>query len=531
MIEIVVNGTARPAKIGEHLIDVINQARLDLPQVCYHPQLGPIQTCDTCIVEVNGQLVRACATAVSAGMTVSTTSREAEAARAEAYDRILGNHQLYCTVCDNNNGNCTVHNTAKLLKVEHQHSPFASKPYEVDNSHAFYRYDPGQCILCGRCVEACQNLQVNETLSIRWEDPHPRVLWDGGAAMGESSCVSCGHCVTVCPCNALMEKTMLHEAGYLTAIPKPTLDGMIDIVKGMEPDTGYSDILKVEPFEGHTNGVSTCVKGKFGWDFVNSPDRLTSPLIREGDKFREAMWEEALDLVAKRFTEIKARNGPDALAFIASSKCTNEESYLMQKLARAVVGTNNIDNCSRYCQAPATAGLFRTVGYGGDSGSIGDIEKADLVMIVGSNTAESHPVLATRVKRAHKLHGQKLIVSDLREHEMARRADVFIHPEPGTDLVWLSAITRYLLDNGLAKTDFLNQWVNGLEEYSKSLAPFTMEYASKVCGIPLETLEQIAHMVAEASGTCILWAMGVTQHSCGSDTSTAISNLLLMSGN
>src|SRR5438270_13996663 len=174
-------------------------------------------------------------------------------------------------------------------------------------------------------------------------------------------------------------------------------------------------------------------------------------------------------MIGRRFSELKAASGPDCMAFISSSKCTNKESYLMQKLARAVAGTNNVDNCSRYCQAPATAGLFRTVGYGGDSGSITDIEQADLVMIVGSNTAESHPVIDTRVKRAHKLHGQKLIVSDLRAHEMARRADVFLHSRAGTDLVWLSAISRYLLDNGLAHTAFLEQWVNHLDEYRKSL--------------------------------------------------------------
>src|SRR3977135_3240613 len=214
-------------------------------------------------------------------------------------------------------------------------------------------------------------------------------------------------------------------------------------------------ILKVAPEKGPANGISTCVKGKFGWGHINSDDRLTTPLIREGDKFRQASWDEALSLVAKRFTEIKAKTGADSLAFISSSKCTNEESYLMQKLARAVIGTNNVDNCSRYCQSPATQGLFRTVGYGGDSGSISDLEQADLVLIIGRNTAESHPVIATRVKRAHKLRGQKLIVSDLRENEMARRADLFLHPKPGTDLVWLSAITRYLLDNGLAHEEFL----------------------------------------------------------------------------
>ncbi len=570
-VSVIIDGLSRAARPGERLVDLINRVGLKVPQVCYHPQLGPIQTCDTCLVEINGQLARACATTISDAMTVSTVSPKARAAQQEAFDRILSNHMLYCTVCDNNNGNCTVHNTTKLLAIEHQHIPFQPKPYEVDSTNPFYRYDPDQCVLCGRCVEACQNVEVNETLSINWDDPHPRVLWDGGSTIGESSCVSCGHCVTVCPCNALMEKSMLAHAGFLTGISKRALNSMIDVVKGVEPETGYGSImrlsevesamrqsrirrtktvctycgvgcsfnvwtkdrhiLKIEPSDGPTNGISTCIKGKFGWDYVNDPDRLTKPLIREGDTFREASWDEALDLVARRFNEIKAQHGPDSLAFISSSKCTNEESYLMQKLARAVVGTNNIDNCSRYCQAPATMGLFRTVGYGGDSGSIRDIENASLVLIIGSNTAESHPVLATRVKRAHKLHGQKLIVSDLRENEMARRADLFLHPKPGTDLVWLSAITRYLLEKGLAHEAFLGQWVNGLEEYKKALGPFTMEFASQTCGLPVETLEKVAHMIAEASGVCILWAMGVTQQSQGSDTSTAISNLLLVTGN
>jgi formate dehydrogenase major subunit len=568
---ILINGAPHDARAGELLIDVINRSGVELPHVCYHPQVGPIQTCDTCLVELDGQLVRACAIAVSQDMSVRTATERAHSARTEAFDRILSNHLLYCTVCDNNNGNCEVHNTTRMLAIEHQRLPFKTKPYEVDNTNPFYRYDPNQCILCGRCVEACQNVEVNETLSIRWEDPNPRVLWDNGATIGESSCVSCGHCVTVCPCNALMEKSMLHHAGFMTGLSKPVTDSMIDIVKGLERETGYEailkvseveskmretrirrtktvctycgvgcsfdiwtkdrHILKVKPADGPANGISTCVKGKFAWDFVNSQDRLTTPLIREGGRFREAGWDEALDLVATRLAEIKAKNGADALGFISSSKCTNEESYLMQKLARAVIGTNNVDNCSRYCQAPATAGLFRTVGYGGDSGSITDIAKADLVLIVGSNTAESHPVLATRVKRAHKLHGQKLIVSDLRENEMARRADVFLHPRPGTDLVWLSAISRYLLDNGLASNAFLDQWVNNLEEYRNSLEPFTLEFAARTCGLTVDTLQQVAHMIADAKRVCILWAMGVTQHSNGSDTSTAISNLLLVTGN
>jgi formate dehydrogenase major subunit len=570
-ITLTIDGKTLEAKPGELLIDFLLRQDSKVPCVCYHHQLGPIQTCDTCMVEVNGQLVRACGIKVSSGMDVQSKSARADAAQREAFDRLLKDHMLYCTVCDNNNGNCTMHNTTKMLAVDHQKIPYTPKPYEVDSTNPFYRYDPDQCILCGRCVEACQNVEVNETLSINWEDPYPRVLWDGGKPIGESSCVSCGHCVTVCPCNALMEKSMLGKAGYMSGLPKPALNGMIDVIKGIEPDMGYQmilkvseaesamresrtrktktvctycgvgcsfdvwtrdrHILKVEPRHGPTNGISTCVKGKFGWDFVNSNERLTSPLIREGDQFRKAGWEEAVALVARRFTEIKAQNGPDALSFISSSKCTNEESYLMQKLARAVIGTNNMDNCSRYCQAPATEGLFRTVGYGGDSGSIKDIENAGLVLIIGSNTAEAHPVLATRVKQAHKLRGQKLVVADLRKHEMAERADLFFQPKPGTDIVWLCAITRYILDSGLEKREFLDKWVNGLDAYYKSLEPFTLELAAETCGLGVELLKKVAHMIVDASGVCILWAMGITQHSMGSDASTAISNLLLVTGN
>ncbi len=570
-----VNGKPVNAVEGERLIDalerVLGGTKAEVPHVCYLPQLGPIQTCDTCMVEVDGQLVRACGTKVEAGVSVITESARAQSAQREAFDVILGNHLLYCTVCDNNNGNCTVHNTTALLDVEHQNRPYRQKPYEKDETNPFYRYDPDQCILCGRCVEACQNYQVNETLSINWEDPHPRVQWDGGHTIAGSSCVSCGHCITVCPCNALMEKSMLGEAGYMTDWPAPALEQMIDMVKGVEPEIGYGPILKVseteaamrhvrtkvtktvctycgvgcsfdiwtkdrhilkvEPSQGAANDISTCVKGKFGCDYVNSPDRLQYPLIRDGETFRKASWNEALDLIGKHFGEIKAQHGPDALGFISSSKCTNEENYLMQKLARAVVGTNNVDNCSRYCQSPATEGLFRTVGYGGDSGSIHDIAQASLVLCIGTNTTESHPVLSTRVKQSHKLRGQKLIVADIREHEMARRADIFLRPKPGSDIAWLSAMALYILDSGLADYDFLEAHVNGVTTFRDGIAWATMEYAAQQTGIAQEELKRVAEIIAKEERVCALWAMGVTQHVMGSDTSTAISNLLLVTGN
>lgn len=385
-------------------------------------------------------------------------------------------------------------------------------------SHPFYRYDPNQCIACGQCVEVCQSLQVNETLSIDWEADIPRVKWDDGVSINDSSCVSCGQCVTICPCNALMEKSMLGEAGFMTAIDKPILDPMIDLVKEVEP--GYSGIfaiseieaamrdtrtrktktvctfcgvgcsfevwtkgrkiLKIQPsHDAPVNAISTCVKGKFGWDFVNSEERITTPLIRQGDAFVEATWDEALSLVAERLGGIKKEYGSNALGFISSSKITNEENYVIQKLARQVFETNNIDNCSRYCQSPASDGLMSTVGIGGDAGSIKDIASAGLVILIGCAPAEGHPVLATRIKRAHKLHGQKLIVADLRKHEMAERSDLFIRPKQGTDFVWLSAVTKYMIDQGWHDEAFVQQHVHQFGEYKQLLEKFTLEFAEQ----------------------------------------------------
>jgi formate dehydrogenase major subunit len=575
-----IDGQSIAAESGEPLIEAVNRAaaahgRVSVPQVCYLKPMGHIGSCDTCMVELNGELVRVCESRVAAGQVVFTRSDRADVAQRDAFDRILHNHDLYCTVCDNNNQNCTVHNTTKELAVKTQVRKFEHKPYPQDHSNPFYRYDPDQCILCGRCVEACQNVQVNETLSIDWAREVPRVMWDGTEQIAGSSCVSCGHCITVCPCNALMEKGMLGKAGYLTSLPPKVLDEMIGAIKGIEPSTGYPpilalseieaemrhqrvkrtktvctycgvgctfdiwtrdrNILKVEPAHGPANGISTCIKGKFAWDFVNAPDRLRKPLKRvhsEGkETFVEIEWDEAIQLVADNFTKIKNAHGPDALGFIASSKCSNEESYLMQKLARAVVGTNNIDNCSRYCQTPASKGLSRTVGYGGDSGSIADIEIADLVIMCGSNTSESHPVLATRIKRSHKHRGQRLIVADLRKHEMAERADIHLHPNPSTDEVWIQAVTKHLIDTGRHNQPFIDRWVNKWDEFRKSLEPCTLEYAEKITGIPVPTLMQVADEIAAAERVCFLWAMGVTQHCGGSDTATAICNLLLATGN
>ncbi|TDM12544.1 formate dehydrogenase subunit alpha [Macrococcus lamae] len=570
-VNIILNGTQLELPARANLLEYLRWQGIDVPSLCYHSDLGAIETCDACIIEVNGELVRACSIEFKNGDVVKTGTSEAFEAQMIAMDRILHNHELYCTVCDFNNGNCTVHNTVKQLKIDHQATHQSPKGAPV-NRGKFYRYDPDQCILCGRCVQACQNVQVNETLLIDWELERPRVIWDGNGstAIDDSSCVNCGHCSTVCPCNAMMEVGMEGEAGFLTGMLKDAFRPAVEVTKAVE--TGYTplmaisdieaemrqdrikktktvctycgvgcsfevwtksrDILKVEPSpEAPANQISTCVKGKFGWDFVNSGQRLTKPLIRDGAEFREATWEEAYRLIAMNFKETLEKRGPERLAFITSSKCTNEESYLMQKLARAVIGTNNVDNCSRYCQSPATMGLWRTVGYGGDSGSITDIASAELIIGIGTNTAEAHPVIATRVKSAQKLHGSKLLVSDLRKHELAERADMFIRPNPASDLVWLNAVTKYIIDNNWQDQQFIDEHVNHYDELVNSLEKYTLDYAVQHTGLTKEELIRVATMIHEAKSTVIMWAMGITQQRGGSDASTAISNLLLVTGN
>jgi len=554
------------------LVDFLESCNLSLPHVCYHPALEPLQTCDVCWVEFEGKLVRGCTLRSQEGMVINSAATHARAAREEGMDRLLAKHELYCTVCEHNTGDCTLHNTMVDMHLPIQRYAFERKPYVKDESNPFYTYDPDQCILCGRCVDACQNVEVNETLSIDYSMEHPRVLWDGGTQIAGSSCVSCGHCVTVCPCNALLEKSMQPDAGPFTAMKQSLKRPLIDVIKTLENATGAEivsgvsvidtklrqqeikrtktvctycgvgcsfemwtrdrHLLKVQPVvDAPVNGISTCIKGKFAWDFINSPERLTTPLIRENDRFRPASWEEALALVARRLLEIRDRYGPQSIGFIGSSKGSNEEAYLTQKIARAIIGTNSVDNSSRYCQNPATEGLFRTVGYGGDAGTIDDLQQAELIVIVGSNTAENHPVIASRLKAAKKHHQQKWLVIDPRRHEMAERADLHLRIRPGTDLVWASAMARYMFDNGYADEAFLRDRVNNVEAYRQSLAPFTLDYAAQITGLSVETLRSAAEMIGRAGSMCIMWAMGITQHSHGADTSTALSNLLLVTGN
>ena len=231
------------------ILQIMMDNGIDIPHVCYNPALGTIESCDTCIVNVDGKYMRACSTKVKNGMHIKYEDPEVKARQIEAVNRILHNHDLYCTVCENNNGDCALHSAVDTLQVTRQKYPFTSKGYEVDSTNPFYRYDPDQCILCGRCVEACQDVEVNETLHIDWSLERPRVIWNDGKAINDSSCVSCGHCVTVCPVNALMEKSMMEEAGYFTSLTRKAKYNLIEFGKDLEKPVGNSLIMKVSNIE------------------------------------------------------------------------------------------------------------------------------------------------------------------------------------------------------------------------------------------------------------------------------------------
>jgi formate dehydrogenase major subunit len=568
MVRVVLDGQSCDSAESTSLLELLRSQGRSVPTLCYHPKLGPLQTCDMCLVVADGRVVRACATVVREGMTVDASSPTVLAAQHTALDRVVENHEFACTLCDRNNGDCELHNTALRMGLRAQ--KFRPKPYPLDDSSPFYVYNPNQCILCGRCVEACQDVVVNEVLHVDWTLRPPRVVWDQGSAIDESSCVSCGACSTVCPVDAIMEKSMRGRAAHFSNVAPETRARLVSWAKAASPDLGPlwlsseveaaaregsirrtktvctfcgvgcsfeiwtrgREILKVLPKpESPANGVASCVKGKFGYDFVNSPNRLTEPLLRDGERFVASGWDEALDRVAGRLREIRDRYGPDSIGVIATCTGTDEEGYLTQKFARQVLGTNNIDNCARYCQAPATTGLFRTVGIGADAGTMVDMESADLVMTIGSNAAEAHPVIASRVKRAQKLRGLRLIVVDPRRHELAERADLFLSPRPGTDLVLLNAVARYIIDQGWEDRTFIAGRTVDFEKFRAALSRYTLEFAEEVTGLASAEIVRMAEMFHAARSACILWAMGITQHQNGSDTSTAICNLLLVTGN
>jgi len=653
-VTLTVDGTSVAVQAGETILTALQQADADgdVPALCYYDRdsecaddIGPRSECRTCMVETAEEgLVPACSFPVEAGLTVRTDAESAAEAREVNLDLVLSNHNLRCTTC-NQNGQCELQDAAIENEVEEPRFGVYDErdEYEpLDDTSSFIQIDRNKCILCNRCVEACNDVQTEGVLKIEGTGEDTQIGFQSDAeTMADSECVSCGHCATVCPTGSLTEKGMADMAtlplpGFnqrnsigdvIEREPAETLDDTSAPNRGTEADDENRDHVDVgdksgvarfmakaknaakdavsdygkrafvagehaaesvatktlsegqmfeiadrvsdyrlngveteettcgfcavgcrfemvgtdgdyrgvkpveDPSDAPANDFSTCVKGKFGHEFAESENRLTSPLIRGDDgTLREASWGEALDLVAAQFREIRDEHGRDALAALASSKGSNEEAYLVQKFARQVLGTKNVDNCARLCHSSTVAALQQTVGYGAMTNRINeDIGEADAYLITGSNTTESHPVLATRIKRNVR-DGASLTVFDPRRIGVAEHADHYCRTKPGYDVAWINGLIRYAIAHDHHDESFIERNTHNFEELVKKVEPFTPDRVEELVGVPREEFVAAAETVCTADSLVIGWAMGMTQSSHGTQNCLALANLALVLG-
>ncbi|MBI4361748.1 MAG: formate dehydrogenase subunit alpha [Euryarchaeota archaeon] len=545
-VSVTIDGRAAEARPGETILQAMRRLGLDVPVLCYHPRLPPSGSCRACLVEVDGSrtLVPSCARRAEPGMVVRTATPRAEAARKMVIELLLADHPIPCGACLRPEG-CELENWAARLGLRGGRFTSHGNGAAKDPSNPAIVFDPAACILCHRCIRACDDIQVNEVIGLEGRGARSRIIFDMGDPMGQSSCVTCGECVQVCPTGALLEKTV-------AALPGPAPERS---VKSVCPYCGVGCTIDYRitaegavtralgAEEGPANRGRLCVKGRFGWTYAQHPDRLTVPLIRrEGvprglldgrplrEVFREAAWEEALGLVARRLREIGEAHGAESLCGFSSAKCTNEENYLFQKFIRAVLGSPHIDHCTRLCHSSSVHALQASLGSGSMSNSIDDIPEADVLIVTGSNTTENHPVIATFLKQAAR-RGSRLIVVDTREIPLCRQAHLFLRLNPGTDVALYNGLMHLILKHGWHKPDFIREHTEGFEDLRRVVEPYTPTRVEAITGVPRRQLEEAARLIGTAGRTAVCWGMGVSQHTTGSDNSFSLINLMLLTGN
>jgi len=425
--------------------------------------------------------------------------------------------------------------------VEYEASPdefpkeFYARPDRPEEENPFYVRNMDKCVQCGVCVRVCDEHALYHAIDFQKRGIETYVAPGIDRGIDNSDCVNCGLCVQMCPTGALTERTQhgITRPEFTKTVKTicPYCAVGCEIMVHVDTKTGRIDNVTTD-FDSETslNKGRICVKGRFGWHFVHHKDRLTTPLIKEGEDFREATWEEALDKVSRKLLEIKDKNGPDTLGFISSAKCTNEENYLMQRFAREVIGTNNIDHCARLCHSPTVKGLGETLGSAAMTNDFESIKQADVIMIIGSNTTENHPVLATWIKE-RKIKGKtSLIVCDPREIELKQYADVPIRHNSGSDVAFLNGMINIIIEEGLYDDEFVRKHVDGFEDLKKTVASYTPEKVANITGIDGDTLRNAARLYAKGPNSAIFYSMGITQHKYGTDNVRALANLALLCG-
>ena len=533
-IELTIDGRTVSAPAGANLLQVARDNGFDVPGLCYHPRLTVTGACRLCVVKISGRagLVPACTACVEPGMKITAFDDELESMRRMLVDLLLAEHDCDCIACESL-GECELQDLAYRYGLDRRSRRFAlpaRRSPDEDASSPVLTYDPGKCILCERCIKACDEIEGKGILSYARRGLET-IVTAGPAGWGASACDGCGECVELCPTGAIREKLDPRPPRTWEMARVQTTCSYCGVGCQLDLWTHDGRIVNVTGADAVPNFGSTCVKGRFGHTYVQKDDRLTEPLIRRDGALVPATWDKALDEIARRLTAIKQAHGPDAIAGLSSATCTNEENYLFQKLMRAAVGTNNVDHCARLCHASTVAGLAAAFGSGAMTNSIAEIEFAGCILVTGSNTTETHPVIANLIKRAVRYRGAKLIIVDPRRIDLVKHATLWLRQRNGTDVAWINGIMKAILDEDLQDAAFIAGRTESLDDLTSVLDGFTVDDAARISGIPADDLRAAARMYATAPASAIVYSMGITQHTTGTDNVLSLANLAMLTGN
>jgi formate dehydrogenase major subunit len=547
-VQFELDGKTVEAAPGETIWQVAKRQGVEIPHLCYHPEPGyrADGNCRACMVEIDGERVLAasCKRAPTVGMRVKSASARAEKARAMVMELLVADQPARATSHDPDS---RFWNWAEKIDVTTSRFP-ASERWTGDASHPAMRVNLDACIQCGLCMRGCREIQVNDVIGMAYRNSNAKIVFDFDDPMGESSCVGCGECVQACPTGALMPAAYLDEKETRVVWPDREVQSLCPYC-GVGCQIGYQvkdeQIVYGEGRNGPANQNRLCVKGRFGFDYIHHPHRLTKPLIRlpnapkhAADQidpanpwthFREASWEEALDVAAGGLSGIRDQHGPKALAGFGSAKGSNEEAYLFQKLARTGFGSNNVDHCTRLCHASSVAALMEGVNSGATTAPFLAALDAEVIIVIGANPASNHPVAASFIKNAVK-KGAKLIIADPRRQPLSRHAAYHLAFKPGADVSMLNAMIHTIIEEGLTDKQYIAAYTEGFEDLKERIKDFSPERMEAVCGIPAQTLREVARLYARSRAALIFWGMGVSQHVHGTDNVRCLIALALITG-
>ena len=533
---------------GETIWQVAQREGVEIPHLCYAPEPGyrADGNCRACMVEIEGERVLAasCIRQPTADMVVTTASDRAKKSRELVFELLVADQPARETCHDPESKFWT---WASDIGVTESRFPAKQGP-TPDVSHDAMQVNLDACINCGLCVRACREVQVNDVIGMAYRGAGAKVIFDFDDPMGASTCVACGECVQACPTGALMEANLLDAAGQRQHYADRQVDTLCPYCGVGCQTTAYvkdDKILYIDGRDGPANEQRLCVKGRFGFDYINHPNRLTKPLIRRDDApkawdmqlrdgdhskvFREATWEEALEKAAAGLKAVKDREGPSGLAGFGSAKGSNEEAYLFQKLVRVGFGTNNVDHCTRLCHASSVVALIECIGSGAVTAPFTAADDSDCIIVIGARPAQNHPVAASYLKQAAK-NGSRLIVMDPRRQGLSRYADWHLQFKPGQDVALLNAMIHTIVEEGLTDTQYIQANTEGFEELKAKIASFSPEAMEEVCGIEATIIREVARCYATSQASIIFWGMGISQHVHGTDNARCLITLSLITG-